>query len=444
MPVNSGRWGPLSHTYGAGAVGTNHILASLISSGNVNKTVSAPLSIFVLQHSTAITLDPVSDVGVGGTLTVTGRMTDTDANVGISGQPVSFKGTGIGTLSNVNTNATGYFTASGTASNTPATGLTIQARFVGDLALFPTSSTIRTYNILAITGPPEAFNQFDPVSKDVVVYGVDSTGKIFGPIAPTSVAQTTWDPDDDKGGDHSQAGSKGGDDDHKPQDHSKTGDKGGDNDQKSGDRDSGDNPKVRFQSYGGQSQIIFQAFDDHKPAGHSRPSDKGGDNDKKSGDQRDDSRPKPANTGHGDDDQYYPGNDHSNDGLKAELRTFNIVDTAGNSLVLVEKVVKSDNQINVHVISMQYDNGPVMPAPVNLKHFSWSYDKHDKPREIDQAMIVGRFALPTIFVHAEFSQETNQTHIQVIQYGQHPQVMVKAGLDLIKMLTGKGSLTVQY
>ena|SRR5579885_2511120 len=414
IPINSGKWGPLTHTYGPGAVGTNHILATLISSTNVNKTISAPLSIFVIQHKAVITLNPVSNVGAGGTLTVTGRLTDADVNTGISGEPVIFNGTGVGTLATVGTNSTGYYTATGTAPNTITNGLTLQARFTGDLDIFPASSAIQTYNTLAITSPPEGFNQFDPVSKDVLVYGIDSTGKIFGPIKPTSVTKTVWDADDDQGGDHSKSGDQG-----KGDDKSKSDDQGR----------NGDHSRIIFQNYAGNSQILFQKYDDK-----SKPGKEG----------KDDDHSKSGNKGGDDDHQYYPGNDHDFDGKQAELRTFNIVDSAGNSLVLTEKVVKSNNQINVHVISMQYNNGKVMPAPINLKHFSWSLDKKNNVQELDQAMIVGKFILPTIFVHAEFSQGNNQTHIEVIQFGQHPQHIIKNGLDLLKMLTANGSLTIQY
>src|SRR5574337_1134498 len=233
IPINAGKWGPLVHTYGPGAVGTNRVLASLISNTNVNRTASAPLSIFVLQHRATITLNPIANMSVGGTFTVTGKLADADVNIGINGQPVVFNGTGAGTLSTVSTNPTGYYTASGTAPNSPTNGLTVQARFTGDLDIFPASSTIQTYNAIAITSPPEGFNQFDPISKDVLVYGVDSNGHVFGPIKAQSITKTTWDPDDDKGGDHSK-----GDDQKGTGDHSK-----GDDQKGTGDHSKGDDQK---------------------------------------------------------------------------------------------------------------------------------------------------------------------------------------------------------
>ncbi|MGI0045795.1 MAG: 6-bladed beta-propeller [Nitrosotalea sp.] len=414
IPISSGKWGPLSHIYGAGAVGTNHILASLISSSNVNKAVSAPLSISVIQHTATLTLNPISNVGVGGTITVTGRLTDTNANVGISGQPVAFNGTGVGTLATVSTNSTGYYTATGTAPNTPTTGLTLQARFTGNLDLFPSSSTIQIYNTVAITSPPEGFNQFDPVSKDVLVYGVDSTGKVFGPIKPQTVTTTTWGYDDDKGGDHES--SQGSNHESNQGDH--------DNNQYNQGDGQHHNTDLLYQE--GSSQYSNIDYRSH-PEDHS-----------KTGNQYNHQE---SNQG---DDQYYPGNDHHCDGLTAQLRTFDIVDSAGNSLVLTEKVVITNGEIDVHVISLKYNQGPILPAPINLKHFTWSQDGKGNIQELDQTMIVGQFTSPTTYVHAEFSAQTDKTDIQLQQFCQHAQNIVKNGLDLIKMLTTKGSLTVQY
>jgi len=39
---------------------------------------------------------------------------------------------------------------------------------------------------------PEAYNQFDPASKDVTVYGTDNTDGDLGPITPVSITKTKW------------------------------------------------------------------------------------------------------------------------------------------------------------------------------------------------------------------------------------------------------------
>ncbi|HEV2192915.1 MAG TPA: fibronectin type III domain-containing protein, partial [Nitrosopumilaceae archaeon] len=41
----------------------------------------------------------------------------------------------------------------------------------------------------------EAYNQFDPITKDVIVFGINGSGVSFGPITPTSVVKTLWEGD---------------------------------------------------------------------------------------------------------------------------------------------------------------------------------------------------------------------------------------------------------
>jgi Tol biopolymer transport system component len=52
--------------------------------------------------------------------------------------------------------------------------------------------------------PPEAYNQFDPISKNVLVYGTDNRDGNLGPITPISVVPISWggDDDDDDDDDH--------------------------------------------------------------------------------------------------------------------------------------------------------------------------------------------------------------------------------------------------
>jgi hypothetical protein len=45
--------------------------------------------------------------------------------------------------------------------------------------------------------PPEAYNQFDPITKDVLVYGTDNKDGNLGPIPPASVVTTRWHNEDE-------------------------------------------------------------------------------------------------------------------------------------------------------------------------------------------------------------------------------------------------------
>src|SRR5581483_11845824 len=103
--------------------------------------------------------------------------------------------------------------------------------------------------------PPEAFNQFDPATHDVVLFGHDTlSGVAPGPITPTSVVQLSDKDDDDEDSDRTR------------------------------------------------------------------------------------------------DDR---GRDHDRTDPILELRTYTVPDLAGNSLVLVEKVRRTEHSVSVHILSLQ-------------------------------------------------------------------------------------------
>ena len=277
------------------------------------------------------------------------------------------------------------------------------------------------------------------------MYGVDSTGKVFGPITPQTVTTTSWGYLDDEGGDqYYKIGIPQGYGNYNTGGHYQ---KGYDQYQQGyckqyqqgfGNQYQQERGNQYQQGYGNHN-TVYQYQQGNVPYYNIDYQNQGGNQQQEYGNQN-----QGGNQQQGYVNQYYPGNDHDCDGLTAQLRTFDIIDSAGNSLVLIEKVAKFNNEINVHVISLQYNKGPVLPAPINLKHFAWSLGNNGNIQELDQTMIVGKFILPTIIVNAEYIQSSGQTNIQVQQFCQHPQNIVKSGLDLIKMLTNKGSLTVQY
>jgi hypothetical protein len=53
------------------------------------------------------------------------------------------------------------------------------------------------------------------------------------------------------------------------------------------------------------------------------------------------------------------------DDLKVQLRTYLVLDLAGNSLKLVERVKKQGRHISVRMVSLQYGQGPVITLPRN-------------------------------------------------------------------------------
>ncbi len=180
--------------------------------------------------------------------------------------------------------------------------------------------------------PPEAVNQFDPATQDVVVFGRDAlSGVPPGPIAPFSVVSTRW--------------------------------------------------------------------------------------------------------GNGDEDE-------KGDEERAELRTYQVQDRAGNTLVVVEKVKREGHALKARIVSLQYNAGPVLTAPPNQKAFEWAFAEAGLLKELEQQLKVGR-GHAKHEVEAHFEGQTNQTTIKV--GGPMPETkVVKPGLVLLQLVTSKGMLVIEF
>jgi uncharacterized repeat protein (TIGR01451 family) len=183
--------------------------------------------------------------------------------------------------------------------------------------------------------PPEAYDQFDPVAHDVVLFGRDSlSGVAPGPVAPKSVVPILGDKEDD--------GKDGEDEDH----------------------------------------------------------------------------------------------------ARRELRTYQVLDRAGNSLQVVEIVRKDRHHISMQVISLQYGQSAVLNLPRNAQTFEWHLREDASLRELEQEFQAGpgREAQRVV---ARFDAHKNQTII--VQQEPEPRTkVVKPGLDLLRMVTSTGKLSVEF
>lgn len=99
------------------------------------------------KSSVALTINSISSVPWGNTVTITGRLTNS-TGTGIANEMISFNGTGATNLSQAVTNGTGFFTSSGMTPNTVASGWTVQAHFAGDSKYYNSDSTPNSYNTL--------------------------------------------------------------------------------------------------------------------------------------------------------------------------------------------------------------------------------------------------------------------------------------------------------
>ena len=94
-------------------------------------STSTSISFSTIPHATSLTLGQINNVPPLGPISVTGKLTDLYANAGVSSQPITFTGSGLGTpITGVTTNSTGGFTAPSTAPSSVSSGLSVTAHFL--------------------------------------------------------------------------------------------------------------------------------------------------------------------------------------------------------------------------------------------------------------------------------------------------------------------------
>jgi hypothetical protein len=237
---------------------------------------------------------------------------------------------------------------SGLAAGSPPPATVLSAEGVGaqvdgscqDVASNLASATVGGINIDKTA--PEAFQQWDPVTKDVLLFGRDAlSGTAAGPIPPSSVVVSNDDDDDND------------------------------------DDDSARGPLDR---------------------------------------------------------------DHDHDPHTVELRTYTVLDLAGNPLVLVEEVRRREHSVTVHVVSLQSLGGPVVPLPRNTQKIEWKTRRDGRLREVEQRFEVGPERNEQE-ISADFDAERNQT---VIRDESRHRRIVKPGLVLLQMATQDGGLVIQF
>ena len=248
----------------------------------------------------------------------------------------------------------------------------------------------------------DAYNQFDPVTKNVLVYGIDNNGASFGPIIPT-ITKTSWNGGDDYNLDnHDHDAVKLVDDD---------------NHNNNGSNDNHNNNDGNANNHNGD------------------------------GDNNDN------HNNNGSNDKSGAIYNHDDDNKNAELRTFHI-NNGDNSLILIEKVLMGNNKITVHVISIQRNGGPVIQMPQNLKMFEWTDDKNNdgsnpgNMEKFQQTMIVKNDKL-TQQITTSYDDNKKQTVIYTQNINENfkhknhlSDEIVKSGLVYLRMLTHQNMLTI--
>ncbi len=132
-----------------------------------------------------------------------------------------------------------------------------------------------------------------------------------------------------------------------------------------------------------------------------------------------------------------PGDDGT-----SEIRSYKVVNLAGNSLLVVLGKVLQDRRIMVHIVSLQYNNGAVVAIHHNEQHFTSTSTSGGSLDKLDQEMKVMTDNIRHE-VEAEFEADENQTTINIEKPEPETQV-VKAGLVLLRLVTDKGQLRIEF
>jgi peptidoglycan/xylan/chitin deacetylase (PgdA/CDA1 family) len=150
------------------------------------------------KHRTTLTLNSITSVPWGKTITVTGKLTDNDASgAGVGGATISFDGTGANNLpDNIVTNSDGTFTAKGASPTTVATGWKVQAHFAGNSDYTASNSVIKTYSTTKHSVTLSLSVPTDPVPRGTSykVSGTLTDSTVQKPLASKKITFTADDP----------------------------------------------------------------------------------------------------------------------------------------------------------------------------------------------------------------------------------------------------------
>jgi hypothetical protein len=146
--------------------------------------------------------------------------------------------------------------------------------------------------------------------------------------------------------------------------------------------------------------------------------------------------------GHEDTDHDADHDDRdTDDGVTRLRRTYRAVNRAGNSITVIADVKKHRHELAVSIVSIQYEDRPVVTLGPNRERFEWTIH-HGQLAELNQEFKLGATEeAPRIEAH--FDLRRNQTSIR--QTEPEPlKRLVKSGLVLLRLATSSGQLVIEY
>ena len=409
----------VTYTRAAGEIGGDYQISATLAP-------AAVLSNYNVTYNTAIfkivdTLAPVTVVTSQLPAANVNGWNNSNVTVALTASETPFSGSGV---KNITVTLSGAMTGT-TVTNGLTASVLVNTSGTTTMTYFATDNvgnkeTAKTLVIKLDKIMPEAYNQFDPVTKTVKVYGRDSLSGLASsaPVVGVCVA-STWGKDDAHDSEHKNSN---------PHvllctytitdlagntlvlvEKVKTG---------SGDFDKGDGKDNKWdedKKWNAEKDKAFHAdksWDDTK--------DKQWHKDKKDKTWSD-SQDKDYHDSVARDEKYHDDEKNDREG--------------------------ENHEVQVRVISTQYNNGAVVNAAYNLKAFEWSVDSKGGLKELEQNMIVGQ-GKTRQQVNAHFDARKNQTTIQKdTEDGDHKgkdKPVITTGLVLLRLAVVNGGLSIEY
>ena len=123
--------------------------------------------------------------------------------------------------------------------------------------------------------------------------------------------------------------------------------------------------------------------------------------------------------------------------LRAEIRTYDLVDAAGNTLQLVDSVGLTKDDATAGIQTLQYNGGAVTRPPYSLLFFEWTLKKNAFDT-LDQTFFVS----PSQSSRATWRAKDDLTKITTVINGVETRTTVP-GMFLLRLATNKGALSIE-
>lgn len=127
---------------------------------------------------------------------------------------------------------------------------------------------------------------------------------------------------------------------------------------------------------------------------------------------------------------------------RLELRTYLVVDQAGNTLALTLGVSRQDKELSVRVVRLAYNGGPAVVPISNEAQFQADQGPSGALRRVEQEIGL-ESGNGDETVHAVWDARRDQTRITVERDDREKQI-VRNGLVLLRLATSSGTLTIEF